>query len=66
MSPYSRKKVKNVKVKQSYYRPGEALRIPRNSGSQISRQSPHESGEFVSPRHRPPLPPGNIPGTHVY
>jgi hypothetical protein len=24
----------------------------------------HERGKFVSPTHRPPLPPGNIPGTH--
>jgi len=31
---------------------------------QISRQSAHESGKVVSPTHRPPLHPGNIPGTH--
>ena len=24
----------------------------------------HEGGKFVSPTHRPPLPPGNAPGTH--
>jgi len=24
----------------------------------------HESGKVVSLTHRPPLPPGNIPGTH--
>ena len=24
----------------------------------------HEGGKIVSPTHRPPLPPGNIPGTH--
>ena len=30
----------------------------------MSRQSAHESGKVVSPTHRPPLPPGNIPGTH--
>jgi hypothetical protein len=29
----------------------------------MSRQSAHEIGS-VSPKHRPPLPPGNIPGTH--
>jgi len=24
----------------------------------------HEGGKVVSPTHRPPLPPANIPGTH--
>ena len=50
-------------VRQSHYRPGQGQRVPGGWGSQIYRQSAHEGGN-VSPMHRPPLSPGNIPGTY--
>jgi hypothetical protein len=56
--------IKKWKVKQSHYRAWQALKFSGGWGSQILRQSAHEGGKVVSPMHRPPLPQGNIPGTH--
>jgi hypothetical protein len=39
------------------YRPRKALRAPGGRGSQVFRQSAHEGGKVVSPKHRPPLAP---------
>ena len=49
---------------QSHYSLGQALGVSGGSGFQISKQSEHEGVKVVSPTHRPPLPSGNIPGTH--
>jgi hypothetical protein len=53
-----------IYIKQSQYRAGLALSIPGVWGSQIPRQSAHEGGNVVNPKHRSPLTPGIIFGTH--
>ena len=44
-----------VKVKESLYTPGQALRAPVGLSFQISRQSAHDGGKVIIPKHRPPL-----------
>ena len=46
--------------------PGQALRVAGGSVSEISRHSAHVGGNVVRLTHRPPLFPGNIPGTHFF
>jgi hypothetical protein len=53
-----------VKGKGVPNRPGVAQRVPGGLGSQIPWYSAHEGDEAVSLTHRPPLAPGNVPGTH--
>jgi hypothetical protein len=44
-----------IKVKQFHYKPGQTQRDPEWWGSRIPRESAHEGGKVVSPRHLPPL-----------
>jgi len=52
------------KVKQSHYRPGQAQRVLRKLRFPDFVSTAQDGGKVVSLTHRPPLPPGNTPGTH--
>ena len=54
---YLLSKTTDKRVKQSHYRPEQALRIRGGWSSQTSRQSEHEGGKVVSPMHQLPLSP---------
>jgi hypothetical protein len=54
------------KVQESRNRLGVAQWVPGVLGPQISWHSACEGGEVVSLTHWPPLPPGNVPGTHFH
>ena len=54
--------VKNVK--QSHYRPRVAQRVLRNLRFPDFVTTAQDGVKVVSLTHRPPLPPGIIPGTH--
>ena len=51
---------------------GKAVTLQASSGPEGSRKlrfpdymtTAQDGGKVVSPTHRPPLPPGNAPGTH--
>jgi hypothetical protein len=53
-----------VNAKQSHYRTGQTLGLQEVEALRISGKSALEDGKVVSPTYRPPLLPGNIPGTN--
>jgi hypothetical protein len=53
-----------IKVKQSHYRPGVAQRVAGSYRFPHFLTVAQDGGKVVSLTHRPPLPPGNTPGTH--
>jgi len=61
-------------VQPASYSMGKAVPLQARSGPEGSRKlrfpdymtMAQEGGKFVSPKHRPPLPPSNAPGTPFY
>jgi len=51
-------------INQSRYRPGQAQRVLRKLRFPDFVTTAQDGGKVVSLTHRPPLPPGNTPGTH--
>jgi len=49
-----------ITIKQFYYKPDSSRRLRLPDIKTVG----YEGGKVVSPTHRPPLPTGNIPGTH--
>jgi hypothetical protein len=57
----------NSQVKERYPCTGlgRPLGYQQVEAPRISTKSVHEGGKVFSAMHRPPLPPGYIPGTHL-
>ena len=53
-----------IKVKLSRYRPGVTQRVLRKLRFPDFMTTAQNGGKVVSLKHRPPLRPGNAPGTH--
>ena len=60
----NRKFTMKGKVKQPRYRPGVVQRVHRKLRFPDFVTTAQDGGKVVSLTHRPPLPPGNAPGTH--
>jgi hypothetical protein len=54
-----------TEITLSHYMPDRPFGLQEAEAQRICRQSAHEGGKVVSPTHRPPLPPGGIPGVHL-
>jgi hypothetical protein len=57
-------KERSPEVNLSLYRLERPLGLQDFEAPRIARKSVHEGGKVVSPKHRPPLTPGDIAGTH--